>query len=364
MESSSAKIASPTTHASRVRQARVQLQQGLVIPAHPLALTTDLKIDERRQRALTRYYLAAGAGGIAVGVHTTQFQIHVPTSGMLQPVLELAFEEMNRSGTSLVGVAGICGDTRQATREAELARELGYHFGLLNLGDMRGSSVPELLEHCRAVGEIIGLFGFYLQAAVGGIELPYEFWRGFCEVESVVAIKVAAFNRYQTLMVLRAVAESGRNDIALYTGNDDSIITDLVTPFRFKYGEQHVTERFTGGLLGQWAVWTRRAVEILESCREISFGKQLLDRKTLQLAAELTDANGAIFDAANNFRGCIPGIHEILRRQGLLEGNWCLDEKEQLSPGQAAEVDRVLQAYPHLQDDEFVQTHLDEWLSG
>jgi len=345
-------------------QAAQLLRHGLAIPAHPLALNANRQLDERRQRALSRYYIAAGAGGLAVGVHTTQFQIHEPGVGLLQPVLELAAEEMERSPTPLVRVAGICGDTPQATREAQWARELGYHFGLLNLGGMRGSSVDQLLNHCRAVSEAIGLFGFHLQPAVGGIELPFSFWRGFCEIENVAAIKVAAFDRYQTLMVLRAVAESGREDISLYTGNDDSIITDLVSPFRFQCNDQQVTKRFIGGLLGQWAVWTHRAVEMLESCREVSAGRQPLDRTTLQLGAELTDANGAIFDAANQFRGCIPGIHDVLRRQGLLAGTWCLDENELLSPGQSEELDRVIQAYPHLQDDEFVQTHLDEWLRG
>lgn len=344
------------------------LRRGVVIPAHPLALTAARGLDERRQRALSRYYLAAGAGGLAVGVHTTQFAIRNPGIDLLQPVLALAAEEMNRHEAAvrrpLVRVAGICGPTRQAVHEARLARELGYQYGLVNLAALRGESVDALIAHCREVSEAIDVFGFYLQSAIGGVELPIEFWRGFCEIERVAAIKIAAFDRYRTLDVLRAVAESGRDDIALYTGNDDNILVDLATPFRFQVGAGTTTLQFVGGLLGQWAVWTSQAVKLHESLRGSGTEARLQGDELLTLAAELTDVNAVIFDAAHGFRGCIPGIHEVLRRQGLLEGVWCLDEQEQLSPGQSAEIDRVTAAYPHLVDDEFVREHRDEWLSG
>ncbi|HVP47155.1 MAG TPA: dihydrodipicolinate synthase family protein [Bryobacteraceae bacterium] len=332
---------------------RDKLRRGVVIPAHPLALDANRKLDERRQRALTRYYLAAGAGGIAVGVHTTQFEIRDPKFGLYQPVLALAMEELRSSDA--IRIAGIVGATPQAVKEAELAAACGYHAGLLSLGALRHASVPELIAHARAVASVIPLFGFYLQPAVGGRILPHEFWRQFVEVENVVAIKTAPFNRYQTLDVVRAVAESGRaNDIALYTGNDDNIVVDLLTPFQF--GKQ--TLRIAGGLLGHWAVWTRRAVELLERVhREPQWPGWLT------LAAEITDANAALFDVANQFAGSIAGIHEVLRRQGLLAGRWCLNPAEDLSPGQMQEIDRVYAAYPHLNDDDFVRQHLNAWLT-
>jgi len=336
---------------------RAQLRRGVVIPAHPLALNAQRRLDERRQRALTRYYLAAGAGGIAVGVHTTQFAIRDPKIGLLRPVLELAAEEAR--GKPVIRIAGICGDTAQALREAELARDLGYHAGLLSLGGLREAPVDKLIEHARAIASVLPIFGFYLQPAVGGRLLPYSFWRRFVEIDNVVAIKIAPFNRYQTLDVVRAVAESGRAcEIALYTGNDDHIVLDLLTWFCF--GGTRL--RIVGGLLGQWAVWTRRAVELFEQIRKIAEEGEAIPAGWLTLAAEWTDANAAIFDAANQFRGCIAGIQEILRRQGFLEGRWCLDPDEDLSPGQDEEIDRVCRAYPHLADNEFVQQHLDEWL--
>lgn len=331
---------------------RDKLRRGVVIPAHPLALDANRKLDERRQRALTRYYLAAGAGGVAVGVHTTQFEIREPQFGLYSPVLALAMEELR--ATDAIRVAGIVGSTAQATKEAELAATSGYHAGLLSLGALRHASVAEMIEHARAVASVIPLFGFYLQPAVGGRVLPYEFWRKFVEIENVVAIKMAPFNRYQTLDVVRAVAESGRaGEIALYTGNDDGIVVDLLTPFR----SRKQTVRIVGGLLGHWAVWTRRAVELAER----------IDKEPgwpgwLTLAAEITDSNAALFDVANNFTGSIAGIHEVLRRQGLLAGRWCLNPAEDLSPGQLEEIDRVYAAYPHLNDDEFVRQHLQEWL--
>src|SRR3954469_5684839 len=250
------------------------LTRGTVIPAHPLALTAERRLDERRQRALSRYYIAAGAGGLAVGVHTTQFAIHCSKVGLLHPVLALAAEEMNRAdanrATPLLRVAGICGDTAKANREAEVSRDLGYQFGLVNLAAMRGSTIEQLLDHCRAVADVIGLFGFYLQPAVGGIDLPIEFWRGFCQIENARAIKIAAFDRYRTLAVIRAVAESGRDDIALYTGNDDNIVIDLVAPYEIKLDGTPVVRRMVGGLLGHWAIWTSKAVELHQHCRSIA----------------------------------------------------------------------------------------------
>ena len=344
------------------------LRQGCVIPAHPLALSADRKLDERRQRALSRYYLAAGAGGLAVGVHTTQFAIHNAEVGLLEPVLSIAAEEMDRfeqqSKRPVVRVAGICGDTPQAVREASLARELGYQVGLLNLGSSGYKSATDLITHTQKVAECIDVFGFYLQEAVGGIDLPLEYWRGFCEIENVRAIKIAAFDRYKTLSVVRAVAESGRHDIALYTGNDDNILLDLLTPYRFQCNGESTVCRFVGGLLGQWAVWTSTAVVMHRTCREISEAGGAVSQALLQQANELTDANAVIFDANHNFRGCIPAIHEVLRRQGLLDGCWCLDEKEVLRRDQSEELDRVLSAYPHLTDDPFVAEHRDEWLAG
>jgi len=329
------------------------LRQGVVIPAHPLALTADRKLDERRQRALTRYYLAAGSGGLAVGVHTTQFAIREPQIGLFEPVLRLAAEEMR--GHDVVKVAGICGLTSQAVKEATLARDLGYDAGLLSLAALKEATVPMMIDHARTVAKVLPVVGFYLQPAVGGRLLPYSFWREFAEIEGVVAIKIAPFNRYQTLDVVRAVAESSRaHEIALDTGNDDNIVLDLVTGFRF--GDRSV--RFAGGLLGHWAAWTKRAVELLDRCHAARGANDEL----LTLAAQVTDSNAALFDAANHFHGCIAGIHEILRRQGLLEGRWCLDPNEDLSPGQMDEIDRVCRLYPYLTDDEFVRENLDTWL--
>jgi hypothetical protein len=333
---------------------RAQLLSGLVIPAHPLALNRDRKLDERRQRALTRYYLAAGAGGVAVGVHTTQFAIRDPKIDLFQPVLRIAMEEMR--GRETVKIAGVCGKQKQAVTEAETAAQLGYDAVLLSLGALADASVSELIDHSRSIASIIPIIGFYLQPAVGGRVLLYAFWREFCEIENVVAIKVAPFNRYQTLEVIRAFAESGRTEqIALYTGNDDNILLDLLTTYEF--GDRRV--RFSGGLLGHWAVWTKKAVAHLGAARQ-----QVSDISAdlLTLAQQITDANAALFDPVHNFRGCIPGIQEILRRQGFLEGRWCLDPNEDLSPGQAEEIDRVCKLYHHLQDDEFVHTHLDDWL--
>ena len=373
-----------------IESGRMRLAEGLAIPACPLALNAQRRFDERRQRALFRYYLAAGAGGLAVGVHTTQFTIRDPKVGLFRPVLELAAEELRRhraeavpapnaecgmrgaelsqrfiaSAATSIGIAGLCGSTEQAVAEAALARELGYHAGLLSLGALREATENELVAHCRAVAEIIPLFGFYLQPAVGGRPLPFSFWRRFAEIQSVVAIKIAPFNRYQTLDVVRAVAETGRDDIALYTGNDDNIVLDLLTPFRFRVGDQPVERRIVGGLLGHWAVWMKRAVELHAECRRVAASGVAIPSELLRRASEVTDCNAAFFDAANNFAGCIPGLHEILHRQGLFEGIWCLDPNETLSPGQRGEIDRVCRACTHLNDDEFVAQHRDQWLAG
>ncbi len=352
---------------SELSDLRARLLVGLVIPAHPLALNSRRKLDERRQRALTRYYLAAGAGGLAVGVHSTQFEIHESNVGLYRPVLGLASEEARRfaaaGGTRPVLVAGLVGRTANAVAEASLAQELGYDCGMLSLGAMKGASEDELIAHCRAVAEAIPLFGFYLQPAVGGRTLSYSFWRRWAEIPRAVAVKIAPFNRYQTLDVVRAVAESGRTDeIALYTGNDDSIILDLVTEFRFRLGGKEIEARIVGGLLGQWAVWTSQAVKLLEEIKDAR-GAGIVSSGLLSLGAQLTDANAALFDAEHNFAGCLPGIHEALRRQGLLEGRWCLDPAADLSPGQMEEIDRIWEAYPHLRDDRFIGEHLDEWLA-
>ncbi len=341
------------------------LMQGQVIPAHPLALTATRRLDERRQRALSRYYLAAGAGGLAVGVHTTQFAIREPRFGLYRPVLELAAETMAaHSRADLIRVAGVCGPTAQAVAEASLARDLGYHAGLLSLSALRDAGTEALLEHCRQVGAVMPVIGFYLQPAVGGRVLDYGFWRRFVDLDCVVAVKVAPFNRYQTLDVLRAVADSGRSaEIALYTGNDDNIALDLLTVHRFPGPAGPVDVRFVGGLLGHWAVWTHAAVALLAECHRAAAMGSCVPAGLLTRAIEVTDANAAFFDAANRFAGCIAGLHEVLRRQGLMAGTWCLDPDEQLSPGQAAEIDRVYAAYPHLNDDAFVAAHLDSWLA-
>jgi dihydrodipicolinate synthase/N-acetylneuraminate lyase len=331
---------------------REHLRAGQVIPAHPLALTESRSLDEARQRGLTRYYIDAGAGGVAVGVHTTQFAIRDSGVGLLRPVLELAIDEARanaETNRTFAMIAGVCGPTAQASGEAELAAALGYDAGLLSLGGLGNAGDDELLAHCRTIAEIIPLFGFYLQPAVGGRVLSYEFWREFAEIPNVWAIKIAPFNRYQTIDVVRAVVEAGRNDVALYTGNDDNIVADLLTPFPISVGGTTVLRWIDGGLLGQWAVWTRGAVALLAAIKDArasgEYGPTLLSH-----GAALTDANAAVFDAANGFAGCIPGIHEVLRRQGLLDGVWCLDPDEVLSPGQAEEISRVERSYPEVTD--------------
>ncbi|HEY6975554.1 MAG TPA: dihydrodipicolinate synthase family protein [Chitinophagaceae bacterium] len=339
------------------------LHEGVVIPAHPLALTEDLELDEQRQRLLTRYYIASGAGGVAVGVHTTQFEIRKPGINLLDPVLKIAAEEIEHAELKrdFIKVAGICGPVEQALKEAELAAKYGYHLGLLSNGGLQHYSEAELIRRAYAVSEIIPVFGFYLQPAAGGRLLSYEFWRDLVEISNVYAIKVAAFNRYQTLDVVRAVCNSSRrNEIALYTGNDDNIVADLLTPYRLPANDTIVEKRFVGGLLGHWAVWTKKAAELLSEIKNCIANNYLEAEQLLSKGVEVTDMNAVIFDAKNSFRGCIPGIHEVLRRQGLLKGRWCLNPEEELSPGQVEEIDRIYKNYPHLTDDAFVKNFLEE----
>jgi dihydrodipicolinate synthase/N-acetylneuraminate lyase len=332
---------------------REHLRAGQVIPAHPLALTARRTLDEERQRGLTRYYIASGAGGVAVAVHTTQFAIRDSSIGLLRPVLELAMDEVKRSAVlgarPFAMIAGVCGHTAQARTEAEIAAALGYDAGLVSLGDWRTEPESELILHCREIAEVIPLFGFYLQPAVGGRVLSYDFWRELAEIPNLWAVKIAPFNRYQTIDVVRAVVEAGRDDVALYTGNDDNIVADLLTPFPVQAGGTTVLRWIDGGLLGQWAMWTRAAVALLDDIKAAR-PRGAIDPSLLSRGAALTDANAAIFDAAHGFRGCIPGIHDVLRRQGLLDGTWCLDPGEVLSPGQLEEIDRVIRSYPELTD--------------
>ena len=341
------------------------LRRGTAIPAHLLALDAQRTLDERRQRALSRYYLDAGAGGLAVGVHSTQFAIR--EQGLYKPVLELAMHEAQNwepldGRRPLFMIAGLAGSTAQASAEAATAQALGYHAGLLSLAAMKDASEDALIAHCRAVAEVMPLVGFYLQPAVGGIHLPASFWRRFAAIDNVVAIKMAPFNRYRTLDVVRGVVEAGAEGrVTLYTGNDDHIVLDLLAPFVFTREGLPVTVRIKGGLLGHWSVGTRRAVQLLSRLHEAVAADQV-SAELLALDAQVTDCNAALFDVAHDFHGCIAGCHEVLRRQGLLAGIWCLDPLEGLSPGQAAELTRVHDAYPELHDDDFVAAHLQRWL--
>lgn len=335
------------------------LREAAVIPAHPLALDRRRALDPRRQRALGRYYVDAGASGLAVGVHTTQFAIR--EAGLYEPVLRCAAEVGGESDRPLIMIAGLVGRTAQALREADVARGLGYHAGLLSLAALRGASEDDLIAHCTRVAAAIPLVGFYLQPAVGGVVLSAAFWRRFAAIDNVIAIKIAPFDRYRTLDVIRGVVEArAERRVTLLTGNDDHIVLDLLCPYRFRRGEEEVTLRITGGLLGHWCVWTKKAVELVARLRRAAV-EQAIEPALLALAAAVTDCNAAFFDAANDFAGCIAGCHEVLRRQGLLEGTWCLDPNERLSPGQAEEIDRVYAAWPDLNDDAFVASNLHRW---
>ena len=348
------------------RNVRAELNKGTVIPALPLAVKSNRKLDERRQRALIRYYLDAGAGGIAVGVHTTQFAIRVPEINLYLPLLEIAREEFDRftgkTKKPLIRIAGVIGKTGQALKEAQTASKYGFHAALLSLAAFRDSPNSQIIKHCKAIAEIIPLFGFYLQPAVGGRKLDVDFWREFAGIQNVIAIKIAPFNRYQTLDVVRGVVESGRaKEIALYTGNDDNILIDLLTKYKIQFEGKTITKEIVGGLLGHWAVWTRSAVKLLDEVHKGLFDKDT--KRALTLSNRITDCNAAFFDTANDFKGCIAGLHEVLRRQGLFEGVWTLDRDEKLSPGQKKEIDRVYAAYPDLNDDAFVAENLHKWLS-
>ncbi|UCG48358.1 MAG: hypothetical protein JSU94_01010 [Phycisphaerales bacterium] len=346
-----------------------KLRSGCVIPAHPLAIDEDGRIDERHQKALTRYYLAAGAGGLAVGVHTTQFAIHDAKVGLYRPVLELAAETARqfaagREGHTPIMIAGIVGDTKQAAAEAGMAREMGYHIGLLSLTALRGESTDRLIEHCRRIAEVIPIMGFYLQQKISRMTLSADFWSRFVGIPNVAAVKIAPFNRYQTLDVLEAVARSGRpHQIALYTGNDDNILIDLLTRWEFIVNGRPVSLRIAGGLLGQWACWTREAVKNLARINKIRPAALPIPPEMLTLAGQMTLANRAIFDADNDFAGCIPGISYVLKRQGLMSHTATLDPNERLSPGQAEKIEGIIRSYPHLTDNDFVAENLDKWLS-
>ncbi|SEP77142.1 Dihydrodipicolinate synthase/N-acetylneuraminate lyase [Virgibacillus subterraneus] len=341
------------------------LHEGAFIPAHPLALTEERELDERSQRALTRYYIDAGVGGLAVGVHTTQFEIRDPAFNLFEKVLALAIEEMEKAQVpdSFIKIAGICGPQDQAVKEAEFAKEIGYDLGLLSMGGLQSHTEEELLDRTKKVAEIIPVFGFYLQPAVGGRVFSYDFWRKFADIPNVHAIKIAPFNRYLSLDVVRAVCNSRRNeDIALYTGNDDNIVNDLLTTYNVDVDGEKVEKKIVGGLLGHWSVWTKKAVEVFDDIKKLQHNDHI-PSKLLTSAQEITDANAAFFDAKNQFKGSIAGINEVLARQGLLQGRWCLLEKEELGPNQMEEINRVYAAYPHLHDDEFVKKNLSKWFS-
>lgn len=355
---------SPARHEAMIETLRQRLRAGMVIPAHPLALDSEFRFDERGMRRLSRYYHASGAGGVAVGVHTTQFAIRLPEHGLFRSVLQVSsstIRDLDRStGRTTVLVAGVCGPTRQAVLEAEIARDLGYDAALVSLAGHSGST-DDLVHHLRKVAETIPVIGFYLQRAVGGIHLDRRFWRRAAEIENLVAVKIAPFNRYATLDVVRGVVEAGRaNDIALYTGNDDNIVGDLLTRYQIPHDGDVAEIEIVGGLLGQWACWTATAVELHRRCRS-ALASGTIPVELLTIGAQLTEANSALFDVDHDFRGCIPGIHYALQRNGLMDTVNCLNPHEVLSPGQADRIDRLMLDYPHLTDALFVSEHLEEW---
>lgn len=339
-----------------------RFRKGTVLPAHVLALRRDLSFDEPRMRALTRYYLDAGAGGVAVGVHTTQFGIRA--KGLYEPVLRRVSETVAEFGDpAALRVAGVTGKTQQALFEAGVARGLEYDAALLNVAAFAGASEDEILEHCAAIAQTIPVIGFYLLTEVGGIVLSRDFWRRFCMIDDVIGIKVAPFNRYRTLDVAHGVVQARAEDrVTLYTGNDDHIVLDLVTPFVVRRGGENVIVHMRGGLLGHWAVWTQRAVELFQRI-QMAAGEERIEKSLLALDSIVTDCNRAIYDSQNDFKGCIPGCHEVLKRQGLFEGTWCLNPEERLSPGQAELIEQVYRDYPEMNDDAFVRKNLDRWFS-
>ena len=341
-----------------------KFRKGTVIPAMPLALTEKREFDQPAQEALTRYYMDAGAGGIAVGVHSTQFAIreHGLFEKVLTCVSDAADDWSQKTGSAIFKVSGACGKTAQAVAEAEFALKTGYHAAMLSLAAMKGSDIPAMIDHCAKVAEVMPMIGFYLQSAVGGPELPYRFWKEFMKIPNVVGIKVAPFNRYKTFDVVRAMCEAGKeNDITLYTGNDDTIVTDLITEYKIQVNGGCKKVHIKGGLLGHWCVWTQKAVTLLDELHALVESGKDIPPELLTRSMEITDCNAVFFDAAHNFAGCIPGIHEVLRRQGLLKGTWCLDPNEVMSPGQSDEISRVYEAYPHLNDDDFVKAGIEKW---
>jgi Dihydrodipicolinate synthetase family len=344
------------------------VRRGTVIPAMPLALDEQRNFLPQNQRALARYYIDAGAGGIAVGVHSTQFEIRDPEIKLFEPVLAKTSQYIDewcvKTGCEILKVAGVCGKTDQAVAEAQFALANGYHACLLSLSAFKADSESAMLEHCRAVADVMPVIGFYLQPSVGGRILKYSFWREFAEIDNVLAIKMAPFNRYQTLDVVRALADSGHDDrITLYTGNDDNIVIDLLSEYIIQTANGEKKLRIKGGLLGHWCVWTKKAVELLNEVHDLLASGKAIPTEMLSRNIAVTDSNAALFDPANDFAGCIPGIHEVLRRQGLLPGTWCLNPNEVLSAGQAEDIDRVYRSYPELNDDDFVKANLDKWLA-
>lgn len=346
-------------------QVKKALHEGTVIPAHPLALNEDRTLDEKGQRALTRYYIDAGVGGIAVGVHTTQFEIRDPQFNLFKTVLKLAMEEMEAANLpdSFIKIGGISGEIDQAIQEATYMKEIGYDLGLLSMNGLGHLTEEALLARTKAIAEIIPVMGFYLQPSVGGRVLSYEFWKELADTPNVHGIKIAPFNRYNSFDVVRAVCHSNRNEeIALYTGNDDNIVADLLTTYRIQVDGKAVEKPIVGGLLGHWSVWTKTTVDIFKQIKAVR-DEENIPKELLTLGQEVTDANAAFFDPDNQFKGSIAGINEVLARQGILQGRWCLLDKEQLSPGQAEEIDRVYKDYPHLHDDDFVKANLEKWFA-
>lgn len=341
------------------------LKKGTVIPATPLALDENRNFDAETQRLLMKYYLNCGVGGIATAVHTTQFEIREPEIGLFEPILKIVSEEIDKfekeNNTVIVKVAGVCGKSEQAVKEAELAKKYGYDSVLLSPGGLNDMSEDYMVERTKAVAEIMPVIGFYLQTACGGRQFSYNYWERICEIPNVIAIKCASFNRYTTLDVVRAAALSERcDDITLYTGNDDNIVIDLLTKYKFGKDGKRVVKGFDGGLLGHWSVWTKKAVEIFEKVQKEK-NKASISPELLTLAAEVTDTNSAFFDTAHNFSGCIAGLHEILRRQGLMKNIYCLNPEETLSEGQLDELNRVCDMYPHLNDNDFIKENIEEW---
>lgn len=347
-------------------EARDILNNGAVIPAIPLALDENRKFDEKRQRTLVRYYLHAGAGGIAVAVHTTQFEIRLPEMNLFHTVVKTVIDEAEqfekKTHKTIVKIVGVCGKVKQAVEEACFAAEINADAVLLSPGGLKDLNEEEMIERTKIIAEIMPVVGFYLQPAVGGRVFSADYWKRLSDIDGVVAIKCAPFNRYQTIELVRGVALSERRDeIALYTGNDDNIFIDLLTKYEINVNGKTVEKYFTGGLLGHWAVWTKNVVDLFGQIQKYRYGRNI-PAELLTLAVKITDANAAFFDAANGFAGCIAGIHEVLRRQGIFKGIWCINPDETLSPGQAAEIDRVYSEYPELNDDDFIKAHLNEWL--